>query len=176
MIEGLAENVRKISSDLRPDMLDHLGLIPTLEWYADELRQRAAGLEVEFEAVGFKERRLDPQVEIVLYRILQEALNNAAKHSGAKRVGVMLTYSHPQVIMVIKDDGRGFEIEPNASVASGRERGIGLVSMRERVASVGGSIDIRSEVGRGTIIRVALPGGPRTDDRTATQPPRAAEV
>lgn len=176
LIGRMVENLRKIASELRPDMLDHMGLAAAAEWCVSEFRSAPEAPEVEFEAVGFKERRLDPQVEIVLYRILQEALNNAAKHSGAKRVGVMLTYSHPQVIMVIKDDGRGFEIEPNASVASGRDRGIGLVSMRERVASVGGSIDIRSEVGRGTIIRVALPGGPRTDDRTTTQPPRAAEV
>ncbi|MCB2227661.1 MAG: PAS domain S-box protein [Desulfarculaceae bacterium] len=157
-IEDLAENVRKISSDLRPDMLDHLGLIPTLEWYAEELRQRATGLEVEFKAVGFK-RRLDPKVEIVLYRIMQEALNNVVKHAGAGKVSIRLTYSHPTAIMVISDDGRGMDISKDAP-AREPSSGIGLISMRERVASVGGTIDIRSEPGKGTTIRVALPDQP----------------
>ncbi len=170
MIEGLAENVRKISSDLRPDMLDHLGLIPTLEWYANDLRQRATGLEVEFEAVGFK-RRLDPMVEIVLYRIMQEALNNVVKHSGASKVSVLLTYSHPTAIMVISDNGKGVDLS-QVPPAGEQSKGIGLISMRERVASVGGTIDIRSEPGKGTSIRVALPDRPPAN----TEPLPAATV
>ncbi len=153
-IERLADNVRNISSELRPDMLDHLGLVPTVEWYIAEFRGRMSGVEVQFTAMGFGDRRLDSQVEIVLYRILQEALNNVAKHARARRVTVRLTYSHPQVILLISDDGRGFD--PQESGAVGR-RGVGLVSMKERAASVGGSIDIRSRPGKGTVIRVELP-------------------
>ena len=156
-IERMAENLRKISSQLRPDMLDHLGLVPTVEWHLEEFLQRIVGLEVEFQAVGFNNRKLGPQVEIVLYRILQEALNNVAKHSGATRVQVKLTYSHPKVIMVISDNGKGFEQNRNPQVAGPAKRGIGLVSMKERVASASGSIDIRSTPGKGTTIRVILP-------------------
>jgi len=156
-IEELADNVRKISSDLRPDMLDHLGLVPTVEWYVEDYKARMAGVEVEFEAMGFGGRKLDAQVEIVLYRILQEALNNVAKHSGASHVSVHLTYSHPRVIMLIADDGRGFLSDTEEE---GARKGIGLVSMRERAASVGGQIDIRSAPGKGSSIRVTLPARP----------------
>lgn len=170
IIEELAENVRKISSDLRPDMLDHLGLIPTLEWYVRELAQRAP-LDIKFEAVGFK-RRLDPRVEIVLYRIMQEALNNVVKHAQADQVSIRLTYSHPTAIMVISDNGKGFDpsdLHPDIE----RRQGIGLISMRERVASVGGSIDIRSAPGKGCTIRVALPERPPLEsEQTLEDQPR----
>jgi len=171
IIEELAENVRKISSDLRPDMLDHLGLIPTLEWYVRELAQRAP-LDIKFEAVGFK-RRLDPRVEIVLYRIMQEALNNVVKHAQEDQVSIRLTYSHPTAIMVISDNGKGFDpsdLHPDME----RRQGIGLISMRERVASVGGSIDIRSAPGKGCTIRVALPERPPLEsEQTLEDQPRS---
>jgi PAS domain S-box-containing protein len=161
-IEGLADSVRNISSDLRPDMLDHLGLVPTVEWYVEEFCGRTREVKVDFEAVGFGGRKLDAQIEIVLYRILQEALNNAAKHSGASRVSVHLTYNHPRVILLITDNGKGFVASEQNE--NGR-RGIGLVSMRERAASVGGQIDIRSAIGKGTSIRVALPARPLPSDQ-----------
>ncbi len=161
-IEGLAENVRNISSDLRPDMLDHLGLVPTVQWYVEEFSGRTSEVKVEFEAVGFGGRKLDAQIEIVLYRIMQEALNNVAKHAGASRVRVHLTYSHPRVILLITDNGSGFAFqEQNENV----RKGIGLVSMRERAASVGGQIDIRSTAGKGTSIRVTLPARPLPSDQ-----------
>lgn len=174
-IEVLADNMRKISSELRPDMLDHLGLVPTVEWFVDDFRQRLAGvMEVDFSAVGFGRRKLDPQVEIVLYRVLQEALNNAAKHSGARKLSVQLTYSHPQVIMVVQDNGRGFDKQKALNRRHGRRRGIGLTSMRERVAWAGGTIDIRSAVGKGTMVRVALPGEARQDGPGAPDTEAAA--
>lgn len=168
VIEGLADNIRKISSNLRPDMLDHLGLIPTLEWYAQELGQRVDGLEVEFEAVGFK-RRLDPQVEIVLYRIMQEALNNVVKHSGASKVSIRFTYSHPTAILVVADNGRGMNVS-EVPPAGEPAKGIGLIGIRERVASVGGVLDIHSEPGKGTTVRVALP------ERAPAEPGKAPQL
>ncbi len=174
LIQTMVENLRKIASELRPDMLDHIGLIAAAQWHVNEFQQALDGLEVEFEAVGFKDRRFDPQVEIVFYRILQEALNNVAKHARATKVKVIFTYSHPQVIMMITDNGRGFVMEPPDSITTGDHRGIGLLSMKERVAAVGGTIDIRSSVGKGTVIRVALPGIPR-ENHIAPQKRRAAE-
>ncbi len=160
LIEQLAESLRSISTELRPDMLDHLGLVPTAEWYIDDFRERLPGLEVDFQAVGFGDRKLNPQIEIVLYRILQEALNNVVKHAEADQIIVKLTYSHPQVIMVISDNGKGFHPEEAEASAGFGKGGIGLISMKERVASGGGSIDIRSVEGKGTMIKITLPAAP----------------
>ncbi|MBI5524405.1 MAG: PAS domain S-box protein [Desulfarculus sp.] len=158
VIEGLADNIRKISSDLRPDMLDHLGLVSTMEWYVGDFRKRWPTLEVDFQAVGFAiKKRLDPRLEIVLYRLLQEGLNNVAKHAQAKQVSVKLTYSHPRVIFIIQDDGLGFKQETAPGLAGLGRGGVGLIGMRERVASVGGFIEIRSLPGKGTLIRAELP-------------------
>jgi PAS domain S-box-containing protein len=156
LIEELGEDIRNISSELRPGMLDHLGLVPTLEWYIADFSKRVGGLHIDFQTVGIKERP-DPEIEIVLYRILQEALNNIAKHSEAKHVNVLLTYSHPKLICTIKDDGVGFEQTGGMVPFESGKRGIGLLGMRERVGSVGGTMDIRSKNEEGTMLRVELP-------------------
>ena len=156
-IEQIADNVRSISTELRPDVLDHLGLVATVEWYLEDYRQRMKGVDVSYSALGFGGRKIGPQAEIALYRILQEALNNISKHARADKVSVQLTYSHPHIIMVIKDNGAGFEMEPAVVAADGRKGGIGLLSMRERVASVDGTLDIRSAPGKGVHIRVNIP-------------------
>ena len=156
-IEQIADNVRSISSELRPDVLDHLGLVATVEWYLEDYRKRMKGVEVTFSSLGFGERKIGPQSEIALYRILQEALNNVSKHARAGKVSVQLTYSHPQIIMVIKDNGAGFKMQSEAVATDGKKGGIGLLSMRERVAAVGGTLDIRSAPGKGVHIRVNIP-------------------
>ena len=156
MVEQLGDTVRDLSSELRPDMLDHLGLIPTLEWYINDFAKRTQGLQIDFQAVGVK-KRPSSEIEIVLYRILQEALNNISKHAKAKRVSVLLAYSHPKLILAIKDDGVGFEETKGMLPFGAKEQGIGLLGMRERAASVGGAIDIRSSMGKGTVIRAELP-------------------
>jgi len=149
LIEQLGDRIRSISSDLRPDLLDDLGLIPTLQWYVREFMDKYPNIEVNFQAIGFK-KRMTSEFELVLYRIFQESMNNIVKHSKAGTVNAMLTYSYPKVILMIKDDGVGFDL-------SGRSGGIGLIGMRERVVSVKGSIDIRSEKGKGTTVRAELP-------------------
>jgi len=156
MVEQLGDTVRDLSSELRPDMLDHLGLIPTLEWYIDDFAKRTQGLKIDFQAVGVK-KRPSSEIEIILYRILQEGLNNIAKHAKAKRVSLLLTYSHPKLIFTIKDDGIGFEQTKGMLPFGAKKQGIGLLGMRERAASVGGAIDIRSSMGKGTVIRAELP-------------------
>jgi len=149
LIEQLGDRIRSISSDLRPDLLDDLGLIPTLEWYVKEFMEQHTDIQVHFQAIGFK-KRVTSEFELILYRIFQESMNNIVKHSKAQTVNAMLTYSYPKVILMIKDDGVGFDL-------SGRSGGIGLIGMRERVVSVKGSIDIRSEKGKGTTVRAELP-------------------
>ncbi len=149
------DKISDIVSELRPDMLDALGLVSTLEWYIEDFVKQKEGFTIDFQAVGIK-RRPDPAIEIVLYRIFQEGLINIAKHARAEHVGVSLTYSHPKLIFVIKDDGIGFERKDAARPYGAKRHGIGLICMRERVAAVGGAIDIRSGKGQGTVIRVEL--------------------
>ncbi|QTA82096.1 Histidine kinase superfamily protein [Desulfonema limicola] len=148
-IENLGDKIRSISSDLRPDLLDDLGLVPTLEWYIKEFSEQRSDININFQAVGFK-KRLCPEIELVFYRIFQESLNNVVKHSKADNVDVMLTYSYPKAILMVKDNGTGFDIDK-------RSGGIGLIGMRERAVSIKGQVDIRSEKGRGTTIRIAIP-------------------
>jgi signal transduction histidine kinase len=151
LIEQLGDKIRSISSDLRPDLLDDLGLVPTLEWYLKEFsEQKKNEPQVNFQAIGFR-KRLSPDVELGLYRIFQESMNNIVKHAKAKNVNVTLTYSHPNVIFIISDDGEGFDEQTRGT------DGIGLLGMRERVMAMDGLIDIRSGRGKGTTIRVELP-------------------
>jgi len=152
IVERLADSVRKTTSYLRPDLLDHLGLVPTLEWYIHEFTDRWPEIQVEFQVLGLK-KRLNPEMELVLYRIFQECLTNIYKHAKAKRIEIILTYSHPRVIFIIRDDGIGYEQTRKGKSS----RGIGIPSMKERVASLGGSVDISSTPGRGTTIRADLP-------------------
>jgi len=151
LIEQLGDKIRSISSNLRPDLLDDLGLVPTLEWYIKEFSEQRQDIIVDFQAIGFKKRRLSSERELVLYRVFQESINNVVKHAKAKTVDVTLTYSHPNVIFTIKDDGVGFDEETRG------KDGIGLLGMRERIVSMKGQIDIRSAVSKGTTIRVELP-------------------
>jgi signal transduction histidine kinase len=137
-------------------MLDDLGLIPTLKWYIKDFVKRIGGLQIVFQAIGVK-RRPEAEIEIVLYRFLQEALNNIAKHAKAKHVSVLLTYSHPKLIFTIKDDGVGFAQAGPVEPSGAKKQGIGLLGMRERIGSVGGTIDIHSRKNKGTVIRAELP-------------------
>lgn len=149
LIEQLGDKIRSISSDLRPDLLDDLGLVPTIEWYLKEFGDRHSAIRTDFQAVGMK-KRLPLEQELVLYRIFQESLNNVLKHARAHHVGVRLTYSYPKVILLVQDDGVGFATDQ-------RSAGIGIIGMRERAVSMEGTLDIRSVRGKGTMVRVELP-------------------
>jgi signal transduction histidine kinase len=149
LIETLGDKIRSISSDLRPDLLDDLGLVPTLRWYIDEFAGHRQDLQIDFQAVGFR-KRFSSEIELALYRVFQEALNNVIKHARATRFSVTLTYSHPKIIFILKDDGIGFDQDKSTD-------GIGLLGMRERVVSVDGTIAIISGKRKGTTIRVELP-------------------
>lgn len=149
-IEQLGDKIRSISSDLRPDLLDDLGLVPTLEWYIKEFVEQRPEINITFQAVGFK-KRLSSEIELIFYRIFQESFNNIVKHSKADNVNVMLTYSYPKAILMVKDNGIGF------NQTDTRSGGIGLIGMRERAVSIQGQVDIRSEKNKGTTIRIELP-------------------
>lgn len=149
LIEQLGDKIRNISSELRPDLLDDMGLIPTIDWYVNEFSESHPNINLSFQSVGFR-KRLPSDIELVLYRIFQESMNNIIKHAKAENVSVALIYSHPKVFMTIKDDGVGFDIKKTSD-------GIGLLGMRERAVSVSGSIEIHSGKNKGVAIRVELP-------------------
>ena len=146
--EALQE-MRSLIFELRPAELDAEGLVPTLRKRVDVLR-RVYHKEIDLEVRG--ERRLDPKDEKQLFRIVQEALNNALKHSDAETLEVELTMQNGRVVASIRDDGVGFDPEA-ARRRSGR---LGLTSMRERVEELGGELEIRSRPGEGTEVRVEV--------------------
>jgi two-component system sensor histidine kinase UhpB len=149
------EAVRKLAVELRPATLDDLGLVAALEGYTDSYGAHMP-VRVAFSAEGFDDRdgRLPPQVELVLYRVVQEALTNVAKHADAREVRVQLRRRPDEVIAAVADDGQGFDVE---DMMRSRERGLGLFGMQERLALVGGQLVIDSSPGHGTRIHARVP-------------------
>ena len=148
------EGVRQIILGLRPALLDDLGLAPALRRVAEDIAKRSS-VHIEVFANGV-DRRLPPEVETVLFRILQEGINNVARHSKAQRAVLQLTRGESEVRAVLKDDGVGFDA---AEATAHRESGcgLGLVGMRERALLLGGTVIIDSAPGRGTTLNVRLP-------------------
>jgi two-component system sensor histidine kinase UhpB len=149
------EAVRKLAVELRPATLDHLGLLAALEAYTESYRSRLP-VRVTFTTDGFQdgERRLPPQIELVLYRVVQEALTNVAKHARASDIHVELSRGPNEVVACVADDGEGFPVD---EVMRSRERGLGLFGMQERLALVHGQLVIDSAPGQGTRVRARVP-------------------
>jgi signal transduction histidine kinase len=150
---SLAE-VRQLSHLLRPQMLDELGLEPTLRWLARTFQKRT-GIEVDVALEG-RERRADPDLETLVYRIVQEALTNVARHSGARAATVTLSRERRKLFVRIADRGAGFQPEALLS-ASDEERGFGVRAMRDRVEFVNGRFSLRSAPGEGTVVEAEIP-------------------
>ena len=140
-------SIRNIALLLRPSMLDDLGLIPALEWQAREVSRRS-GIKVKVTAENVSDS-LPDAVRTGIYRLVQEALNNVSRHSGAKSVLVTVQQTNGSIVLTVKDDGSGFE--------PGKIRGLGLLGMEERVKQLGGRLEIESQPGRGTLLRATLP-------------------
>lgn len=153
LIDETWEKIRELSYALRPPMLDELGLVPTLRWLVDQF-ERTAGIEITLQTDGLERRgRLDPQVEVLLYRVTQEALSNIRKHANADHALVQLEMNGPRIRLRVRDDGRGFEVVPIESLPPG----LGLRGMREQVTLIGGRFQIDSQPGDGTEIRLEIP-------------------
>jgi len=159
LVQQMGDLIRNFSSTLRPDMLDDFGIVPTLQWYVSEVTRSSPGLRIEFDAIGLQ-KRLPSPIELTLYRVCQESLTNILKHAHADSVEILITYSYPRVILSIKDNGVGFV--PETVMNNGHEgrHGLGLLGMRERVATAGGLWSINSSQAKGTMIRVELPVSP----------------
>jgi len=153
--------MRQLSMDLRPTMLDELGLIPTLRWYVQNFSKRL-GIECQFQAIGF-EGKLPPQIETAFYRIVQEALNNISKHAEATHVEISFEQRDSMIYASIIDNGKGFNLERVLHPES-PERGFGIIGMQERISLLGGKIDIQSRPGFGTQIHIEVPYKEESDD------------
>lgn len=145
--ENAVRSIRDMALLLRPPMLDDLGLIPALEWQARETSRRS-DMEVEVHADDIPDT-LPDQVRIGIYRLVQEALQNAATHAHAKNAKVTVKRDPHHVAVQISDDGVGFQPE--------RTRGMGILGMAERVRHLGGSLDLQSTPGKGTTVHATLP-------------------
>jgi PAS domain S-box-containing protein len=149
LIKEISIDIQALAHDLHPSRFEYLGAVAGMKGWCAEFAKRH-GLELEFTADVHS--ALPPEIGITLFRILQEALQNAAKHSGAKRVQVQLREDSGALYMLIRDSGRGFDVETES-----RGRGLGLASMRERIRLVNGTIAVDSRTGAGTAIQVRVP-------------------
>jgi two-component system CheB/CheR fusion protein len=161
-VEKTQKHAKQMDSDvsflaweLRPTALDDLGLRAALGNFVKEW-SRNYGIAAEFHTARVRRTRLIPEIEINIYRIAQEALNNILKHAQAKHASVLFEFRKDQVVLIVEDDGVGFD--PEANMAVGRSgKGLGLIGMQERAALVGGAVEIESSPGKGTTIFVRIP-------------------
>lgn len=156
-VERMGVSIHRIANGLRPTTLDHLGLLPAIQAFAaDQLALIGDRMTISIDAAGFR-RRLPIDVETIAYRIVQEGLTNVIKHAEATHVDVVLTVAHPSLIVAIRDNGIGIAGQPEVQDAHASHRGIGLLGLQERAASIGGKVEVRARRGGGTQLRAELP-------------------
>jgi len=153
-VERVLEQVHDLSLNLRPSMLDDLGLEPALRWYANR-QASAGGMQLRFRAEPL-EARLDPLIETECFRVAQEALTNVVRHSKARNIAVKLERVDGQLHLSVKDDGIGFDVSAHRGEAV-RGASLGLLSMEERATLAGGGLKFESAPGKGTEVRAWFP-------------------
>ncbi len=154
-IAATLERARRLAFDLRPSVLDDLGLVPALRRYIQDFQERF-GIQVDLEVVGLDNTRLRPEVETTVYRIVQEALTNAAKYARCRHISVLLQAREHDLSVIVEDDGCGFDVENVLRQKVGRTS-LGLYGMMERAHLIGGHLDIESRPGQGTTIYLRVP-------------------
>jgi signal transduction histidine kinase len=159
LAEGLMRDIHRLAWELRPPVLDDLGLCLALQRYADDWSQ-STGVPVDLHAGGdWKNHRLPHEFETTLYRLAQEALTNVARHARAKNVSLLLERRSDQVSLIVEDDGGGFDSQGMMAAPASTGR-LGLLGMQERVRLAGGTLTIESTLGTGTTVFARLPTGP----------------
>jgi PAS domain S-box-containing protein len=152
-IEVAVQEIRRFSHDLRPSVLDDLGMLPALELLADDLDKR--GIATSFKTVG-EARRLIPEIEVMLFRIAQEAVSNIWRHSQASTAELVIEFSDALVRLNIGDDGKGFRLPQSVVDMAGLGK-LGLTGMHERAKLLGGNLTLISKEGKGTTVTVEVP-------------------
>jgi signal transduction histidine kinase len=152
--ENLLGNIHRLIADLRPTLLDDLGLVPAIAWYGEQ-RLKPLGIAFRMDEDGVTSR-LPPMLETAFFRIAQEAITNAARYAKASSVTVRLGHAYGYVTLEIADDGQGFDpqaLDPSQS----RGQGLGLRGMQERANILGGELRLEAAPGQGTTIIVCVP-------------------
>ena len=155
ILQESIQEVRRIQMNLRPSILDDLGILPTIEWFCRAIEETYPNIHIE-KRIIVKEKDVSTPLKIVIYRILQEAMNNIVKHSEGDLVRLSLGETEGKVELLVQDNGQGFDLKEVLNSASSG-RGLGLAGIRERAELSGGSFSIETAKGTGTIIRVSWP-------------------
>ncbi len=154
MVDTLVQQLRDLCLDLRPPLLDDLGLVPALRWYVDH-QTRHAGLEARVMA-GAREERLPAEVETACFRVAQEALTNVLRHARATKVVLGIHREESHLLLTVSDDGVGFDVTAARARASAGAT-LGLLGMEERMLLLGGTFEVRSQPGQGAVLRACVP-------------------
>ncbi|MCB8928428.1 MAG: sensor histidine kinase, partial [Ardenticatenaceae bacterium] len=149
------QELRDLIRDLRPSLLDDLGLVPALQSQVQSFAERT-GVKAEFVLNG-RRQRVQSEIETIVFRIAQEALTNAAKHARAEQVTVTIGFADSLLNLEVRDNGRGFDPKTVFEASDGGRQVWGLLGMQERVALVGGSCMVHSQPGQGTAVQVTIP-------------------
>jgi len=155
LIDQTITAVRNLAYDLRPPVIDEIGLVKALEIYCDEFYENS-GVKVDFQSAGITKLNFDSNTEIHLYRLVQEGLNNIRKHAHAKRATIKMVGAFPNIILRIEDDGKGFDVKAREFKLD-KEKRMGLRSMKERVKLLQGRMTIQSRPTKGTKIFITYP-------------------
>jgi signal transduction histidine kinase len=153
VVQDAVDEVRRISMNLRPSILDDLGILATVSWFCREVEETFSGIRIE-KRINIDENDVPDSLKIVIYRLLQEALNNMAKHSQADHVHLVLEGIDENIELTVMDNGVGFDMEQVLSEETSK-RGLGLASMKERAELSGGSFLVESQRGVGTTVRAS---------------------
>jgi signal transduction histidine kinase len=155
MLQRTIQNIRDIAYDLRPPILDQLGLVRAVFHYCEEFSETVS-IPVDFHSAGIDQLDLNLDIKINLYRLIQEAMNNIRKHAGATLVRINMVASFPNILIRITDNGKGFDIKKHKNFELNPKH-MGLRSMEERVSLLKGTMDIQSKPGSGTRILIEIP-------------------
>lgn len=153
VVSQTLEEVHHLARELRPSVLDDMGLVPALERYIRDYAQKYR-TDVDFHTTGFEGHRVSGPAEVALYRIIQEALTNAAKYAKAQSISVLLNWRENWVTAIVEDDGVGFDPE---NLTSSPSHGLGLFGMQERASLLGGSLKIEAKPGAGATVFIKIP-------------------
>ena len=148
LVDETIRSIRRIASDLRPGILDDFGLEAAVEWQVQQFRERT-GVSVDLET-DLAEDRLSKDMSTAVFRVLQEALTNVARHAEASRIEVSVRTIGDQLLLDVRDNGKGLQSDPN-------RRSLGLVGMRERARQLGGSVTIANTPGKGVQVQLRVP-------------------
>ena len=155
MIRDAMDEVRKIQNDLRPAYLDMMGVLETMSDFCEKFQATYKNIKSSLQ-IDLNEQDVPEYLKTPIFRIFQEAMNNAAKHSKANRVLISIRLAEDRIELAIKDDGIGFAIKDGLS-ANGQGRALGLFSMRERAELSGGSLELKAAPGEGTAVLASWP-------------------